>query len=367
MMKKEVSLRQIAYMYILISIAPILRQIPNSLASQAGRSGYLSPLWSILAIIPITAIIISLIKSFPGLNYYELMETILGKVLSKIVIFSYLIWLMITIPTKLNAYSLTLQFTLMPRTKTSFFLVTIVVLIFYGLSKGIRTIFRFAEFIVGPILILFLVLFIFAYSKIRPDYLIPVAYNNISDTIIASKNVLAVGGYIIIALFFADKYGLRVSKKNINKLWVGTILFVILAFLVTVFTYGVTGADLAASLPFPFYITVKSISLFNIFERFEVLITLICIISDFISISIYSVILVRCFVWLFNLKEKTFLYVPLTVIVYYLTYFISSSQFEYEFFYKSILVNLNLVFQYLIPLFIGLIGLLKKKAIRKQY
>ena len=214
-MKKEVSLRQIAYMYILISIAPILRQIPNSLASQAGRSGYLSPLWSLLAIIPLTVIIISLMKSFPGLNYYELMETILGQPLSKIIILSYLIWLMITIATKLSAYSLTLQFTLMPRTKTSFFLVTIIIMIFYGLSKGIRTIFRFAEFVVGPILILFLVLFIFAFSKIRPDYLIPIAYNNISETIIASKNVLAVGGYIIIALFFADKYGLRVSQKTL--------------------------------------------------------------------------------------------------------------------------------------------------------
>ncbi len=367
MMKKEVSLRQIAYMYILITIAPILRQIPNALAYQAGRGGYLSPLWSTLGIIPITGIIISLIKSFPGLNFYELMETILGKVLAKILIFSYLIWFILTIATKLNSFSLTLQFTLMPRTKTSFFVVIIGILVLYSLAKGVKTIFRFAEFIVGPILILFLILFAFAISKIRPDYLIPIATNNLPDTILASKNVLAVGGYIIIALFFADKYGLRVSKKNISKLWAAAGIFIITTFLITLFTYGVSGADLTATLPFPFYITVKSISLFNVLERLEVLITLLCIISDFISISIYSVILINCFVWLFNLKEKSFLYIPLTAIVYYLTYFISRSQFEFDFFYKNVLVNANIVFQYIVPLFIGLIGLLKRKVIRKQY
>ena len=75
-MNKEVSLRQIAFLYLFISLSPILRQVPTALAREAGRSGYLSTIWPILAMIPLTGVIIALIKSFPGLNIYEIMNTI---------------------------------------------------------------------------------------------------------------------------------------------------------------------------------------------------------------------------------------------------------------------------------------------------
>ena len=140
-MKEEVSLRQTAYMYILITISPIVRQIPNALASEAGRSGYLSPLWSVVGIVLISAVVIAILKGFPGLSFYEIMKTTMGKFISKTFILLYLIWIIFLISTKINTYALTLQFTLMPRTKSSFFMVIMGALIFFSLSKGIRTIF----------------------------------------------------------------------------------------------------------------------------------------------------------------------------------------------------------------------------------
>lgn len=366
-MNREVTLRQITFMYLFISISSILRQVPQALASEAGRSGYLSPIWSILATVPLTAIVILLIKSYPGLNFYEILVQLVGKFLSKIIIIFYLLWILLGTIAKVTIYSLTLQFTLMPRTRSDFFMVVLILLVFYALIRGIKTIFRFAELTLGTVLILFAVMFICALSRIRSDYLLPVSTINLPDTILASKHVIAVGGNIIIALFFADKFGIAVTKDQTRKLWFGVLAFSVFTFIITLFTFGISGTSLTANLPFPFYITVKSISFFNIFERFEVLVTLVCVLSDFISICVFAILLLRCFVWLFGLKECNFLYIPLAMIVFYLTYYVSSTQFEFNYLYRGLLVNINLIFQYLIPILLAFLCLINRKSIKKQY
>ena len=366
-MNREVTVRQISFLFLFVSISSILRQVPEALALEGGKSGYLSPLWSVVATIPLTAIVILLIKAFPGLNFYEIMVQLLGTFLSKIIILAYLLWILIGIVAKVTIYSLTLQFTLMPNTRSDFFMVIMGLMVFYALLRGIKTIFRFSEFALGTVIIFLVVLFVCAISRIRTDYLLPVSTIHLKDTILASKHVIAVGGNIIIALFFADKFGINVTKQQLRKLWFGIGVFTILVFIITLLTFGISGPSLTKSLPFPFYITVKSISFFNVFERFEVLVTLVCILSDFIAISIFAIILVRCFEWLFNLKEYKFLYAPLTVIVFYLTYYLSSTQFEFNFLYRRIIVNLNLIFEFIIPLLLALMCFIKKKKIKKQY
>ena len=366
-MNREVTLRQIAFMFLFISLSPILRQIPAELAREAGRSGYLSPIWAAVAVFFLTAIMIFLIRTYPGLNIYEIMVQLTGKFLAKIFLLGYLLWLLLSIAAKINAYSLTLQFTLMPRTRADFFMVTLIILVYYALLRGIKTIFRFSEFSLGPILIFFALLFLCALSRLRTDYLLPVSTISIPSTIFASVNVVTVGGNLIIILFFADKLGVSVTKFQIRKLWYGALVFCILTFIITIFTFGITGADLTASVSFPFYITVKSISFFNIFERFEVIVTLICVLSDFITICILAVLLLRSFEWLFNLKENSFLTVPLTIIVFYLTYYVCGTQFEFNFQYRNVLTYVNLIFEYAIPVLLALLCLLRRRKIQKQF
>jgi spore germination protein KB len=366
-MEREVSLRQITFMYLFISISSVLRQVPEALAQEADRSGYLSPLLSVIATVPLTAIVILLIKSYPGLNLYEIMVQLMGKFLAKVIIFFYLIWILIGITAKVTIYSLTLQLTLMPNTRSDFFITILAVLVFYALIRGIKTIFRFSELSLATILLLFAIMFLCAIGRLRSDYLLPVSTIHLKEALMASKHVIAVGGNIVIALFFADKFGITVAKEQMRKLWFGVLTFTAFAFIITLFTFGISGTSLTKNLPFPFYITVKSISFFNIFERFEVLVTLICLMSDFIAICVFAIILSRCFVWLFNLKENSFLFVPLTILVFYLTYYISSTQFEFNYLYRFVIVNLNLIFEYAVPALLSFLCLIKRKQIKKQY
>lgn len=366
-MKKEVSLRQIAYMFLFLTISPIFRQLPRVLGAEAGRSGYLSPLWSLLVLIPLTGIILLLIKSYPGLNLYEIMEQLMGKILAKILIFGYILWILLQLTAKVNIYALTLQFTLMPRSRSSLFLVVMVFLVYYALLRGIKTVFRFTEFVLGPIIVFIGLLTICALTKIRLDYLLPVSAVQLPSTIVAAKSVVAIGGIIVITLFFGDKLDISLTKVQKRKLLISIPIYVLLTFVITVFTFGVSGADLTANLPFPFYISVKSISFFQVVERFEVIVTLICVLSDYIFICVLSILLARCLKWLIGIQERRFLFVPLAMIIYYLTYLVSSTQFEFEYLYQTLIVNMDLIFLFLIPFFLGFLCLARRKNIRQQY
>lgn len=366
-MNKPLSIRQAVFMFLFISISPVLRQIPSALAREAGRSGYLSPFWSILPIMILTGTIILLINSYPGLNLYEITVQLAGKVFAKVIMLLYLIWSLLYLTGKLNAYALSIQFTLMPKTGSDFFIQIMLLLVFYALFKTSKTVFRFSEFTLGPIFLLIGILFLCAINKLRMDYLLPVSTISLPYTVKASKHVIAVGGNIFMTMFFADSFGISVTKKQMRKFWSGAIIFIVLSFIITVFTFGITGAPLCANLPFPFYITVKSISFFNIFERFEVLVTLICILSDYIAICIMFIVVMRIIKWLFGIDEQGFLLVPLAAVIYYLTFLVSRTQFEYDFLYRHIIVNANLVFQYVVPFLLCLLCLLKRKHIRKQY
>lgn len=366
-MNKPISVRQAVFMFLFISISPVLRSIPSALAREAGRSGYLSPFWSIPAMALLTAIIILLIKSYPGLNLYEIMVQLAGKVFAKSILCIYLIWILLYLTTKINAYALSLQFTLMPKTKSNFFIQIMLILVYYALLRGSKTVFRFSEFALGPVFLLIGILFVCAVSRLRADYLLPVSTINLPATVRASKDVVSVGGNLLLTLFFADNFEISISKKQMRKFWSGALIFIVFSFVITIFTFGITGASICAYLPFPFYITVKSISFFNIFERFEVIVTLICLLSDFITICILFIILMSIIRWLFNIEEKGFLFLPLAVIIYYLTYYVSKTQFEFDFLYNQVVVYLNLIFPYIIPIIFGILCLIKRKSIKKLY
>ncbi len=362
-MNREITFRQITFMYLFISISTVLRQIPQALAAEAGRSGYISPLLSLAATVPLTAVIIFIMKSYPGKSFYEVLEQVAGSFLSKVILLFYFIWLLLATTAKVSSYSLTLEFTLMPRTRSDFFMTVMLILVFYALLHGMKAIFRFSELTLGTVLILFGLLFLSAIPRLRTDYLLPISTVNFSKTAFAAKHVAAVGGNIIIALFFADKLGVQLNKSHFRRLWGAAFTFTALAFVITLFTFGISGAGLTAGLPFPFYITVKSISFFNVFERFEVLVTLICILSDYIAIAIFAVLLLRCLEWIFHLENSSYLLIPMAVIIFYLTHYLSSTQFEFNYLYRVLLVNLNLIFEYAIPALVALLCLFRRKKV----
>ena len=366
-MNKQLSIRQAVFLYMFITISPVLRQIPSALAREAERNGSLSPFFAIPPILILTGTIILLITSYPGFNLYEIAVQLAGKVFARFIMFLYLIWALLYLSAKLNAYALSIQFTLMPKTGSDFFILVMLVLVYYALLRTSKTIFRFSEFALGPIFFLIGILFICAVGKLRTDYLLPVSTTEIPSAAMASKHVIAAGGNMIIIMFFADNFGISITKNQLRKFWTGAWIFIVFSFIITVFTFGITGALLTANLPFPFYITVKSISFFNVFERFEVLVTLICILSDYVSICVMFIVVMYIIKWLFGLKETGFLFVPLAAVVYYLTFYVCKTQFEYDFLYNKLIVNLNLIFQYVIPLLLSLFCLVKRKHIRKQY
>lgn len=349
-MNENVTLRQLVFMFLLISIAPIARQIPNRAAAIAGSSGYLSCILSFIVLMILAVGILVLIKAFPGLNLYEMLTKICGTFLAKIIIFFYLLWFLISAVVKINVYSVMLQSSLMPSMKTRFLILLMMLMVWYGFSKGAKTILRFSEFVLVPILFFALLLMIFSIPKVELYNLLPITIFDMRENALASISVLSIGGNLILLLFFANfiKYNMHFSKMK-RKVYFAVGSFSIIAFIACVITIGINGAGLSAKLSYPLFMTIKSVSVLNAVERMESWITLICIFSDFTAISIFAILMIRCMEFLFGKKHNSYYKIVLGVFAVIILVYLDATQFELDYFYQHILVYGNLIFQFAIP------------------
>lgn len=359
---REITFRQALYLFIFVSLAQVLRGLPSALVNEVGNAGYMSILIAVFPLLVLAGIIILLLKTYPEQNFFEILEKILGRFLAKVLVLLYIIWALTSAVLIMNQYTLTLQSTLMPYTKSNYFIIVMIILVFYAVHKGMKTIFRISELTLLPILLFLIIMILFGIPKFDPSNLVPIYVEEPESALFAAKYVYTIGGNLILLLFFADKYKdfKKYQDKSRTKLFLSVGLYSLIALVITVSTIAINGAQLTSKLPYSFFMTIKRISIFKVFERFETFITLITALSDFVAISIFVVIIIRCMKWLFNMEHVAYLELPIAAVVYYLTYYLSDTQFELDYFYNNIYIPMNIIYQYLLPIFIILIFFIRR-------
>jgi spore germination protein KB len=348
-------------MYLLISISPIARQIPNKVAMIGGSSGYISCFISAFVILLLALILLQIIKKYSSLNIYKLIDNICGTLLGKVIIFFYLIWAIISCIIKISSYSLMMQTTLIPTMKNWFLILVMLLLVVYALSKGTKTILRFAEFSFLPIIFFLLGLVIFAIPLVDLKNLHSKSGLNIASNIAASKYVYTIGGNLILILFLGNRLSNEVTYATIKKNILRCIgVFSLMALVSCVVTIGVNGYRLTGQLTYPLFTTIKSVSILNFMERFEAFITLSCFFSDFIIICIFITIIIDSLKWIIGSDKMNIITTILVILGISIVTFLNITQFELAYLYSNVMIFLNIIFQYVIPFLLALLLFFRK-------
>jgi spore germination protein KB len=350
-MKKVITFRQLFYMFLAISITPILTLLPAELAVGNSSSACISVLLSLVALIPLALLIAVFMQAYPHHNFYEILIELLGRVVAKVIIACYGIWAFVVLSTKVWQYTLNLQSSIMSNTREQVFFIAMIILVFYAFMRGIKTIFRFAEFVLVPMLVILIIYVVSALPDIRLDYIRVANPLSFSDLCGQSGFVIAAAGNLFLILIYGDSVkDYSKSRKLIARFFTATIsLFIVLLMVVTIVSFGLVGNNASASMATPFYEAMKGISVMNILEHFEAILIIIMFFSDFLGICLYTSISIRCIKWVCSVRKMNFLYIPFAVFIYYLALVLCRTQFDVEFLYANIIVKWNLIMQYVIP------------------
>ncbi|WP_053075147.1 GerAB/ArcD/ProY family transporter [Ornithinibacillus californiensis] len=122
-------------------------------------------------------------------------------------------------------------------------------------------------------------------------------------------------------------------------------------------TIGVVAGDLY----YPVYAIVKSISLAEFFENFEILITASWVLGNFVKIAMFLYAASLALAELFRINDYRVMVLPLSLFIFFFSYWDISNVVELVNYMGQIQPFYLISVQTVIPLFLLLIALLKKK------
>ena len=358
-MNKIVTTRQLLFSVVMLSLAPIFRNIPKIVCQKAGPAGFLSIIPSALVTLLLAFIVFSFAKNFPAQNLYSIVKTITNTMVAKIFLILTLIWAVINITAALHFNAITAQGALTPFTPNAFLFTVMLLLAGYCLYNGIKVAMRISELLLIIILVVIAGLLYLSMQNFDALNLLPLTLSDTKNIITASPFSFCIFGFLIVYLFYADR--LDSPQRKFTPFIVYTAVISLTTFLITLVTVGVQGAKLAGTYTFPIFSVIKRTSLLNIFERMEAFLILPSIVSDFVFISFFMSIIILSIKWLFSLKTVKYIAVPAFIGVYIIANLISYSKLNVENLYYEYVVILNSVFEVGLPIIFYLIYLLRRK------
>ena len=366
-MDTKLTIRQIYFLFLFISISSIFNYIPNTAAYYAGGSGFISVIYAGGILLVFSMLVLQIIKCYPNKNFYEIIGHLFGTPVAKVVFFLYGLWAFANLCMKIGAYSVTLQATLMPSIQTGILITVLFLLVIYALTKNNKTIFRVAEFSYQPIFFFLFLLFLFALPSLDYVELIPVTLYDLENNLGALPMICSISGNIFIILFFCGKIAGNQDYSYIRGRTLNTVfVFTMISMLSTIVAIGLNGALTTANLAFPIFQSVKTISILHTFERFDSFITLIGVMSDFVAIMTFLIIFMKCLEWVFGCKKPKiagaiFLFLATTYLMIR-----NYTQYEFNQLMTQYLMYINLIFQYLLPACLGLLCLVHTRLTKNQ-
>ncbi len=359
-MDKTLTSRQVIMTYLLITISPVIRDIPNIAVKKSGNGAIFAVIISFLMTVFLLFLVTRILNKSSGRNIYDIINDSAGRIAAKITVFLYALWAFLSAGVYMQYYAGRFNSTIMPYTSRDFFVAVMLVLVFLVFRKNIKTVCRISELSFPVITVILAILILLALPVINVRNFIP---DNISvgKIICTGADIGSVGGYLMLTLFFCDR--IRDPKTFNRKAFWGSIYFAVFVLAIFAVIIGINGISLTARLPLPFFTTVKQISSFGLVERVEPLLISIWLISDFIVISTFVSVCLLCIKWTFEIKKIHYFIIPILICLYIFSKLFNVTQFELEYFSATVMPAVNFAFQYVIPIFIFLLP--RKEGIKK--
>lgn len=357
--KGKISTRQAVILFFMMTLSPAIRLFPGLAAREAGKAGWLAPVAAVIPMILLILLVHSFFKENKEASLSDIYNKVIGKVAGKILCFLYLIWVLILLALYVRYYAERLLSSIMPHTSISFFIISMLILVFFAVRSGLIPLARVNEVFFGIFLIMMLITFVLASPGIKYRNFMNVSYLDTLPVIKASHTITAIWGYFLFIFFFGDKIN---DKENIKRFgFQGVLAAFVVATLILITTIGTIGPNLMPRISLPFFMVVKNISIFETLERLESIIISLWVISDFVTISVFTYISISLIKSIFNLSETKTLVGPVTLFAYIGSLYFFKDIFQLEAFSSNIALPVNTTLTFIIQIIIFAVGKLRKK------
>lgn len=354
----KISARQLVLIFIISTFSPTVRLFPAATARVAKQAAWLSPLASVAGMIILVLILQSFFKKGENLNLSDIYMNTLGNFFGKIVLAAQLIVILTLLAVYTRYYAERIVSSILPDTTIQFLIITMLGFVFYTVRGGLVPLARLNELIFIIFVIIFAVNSLLTVFSIEITSLLPISYIDALPVMKSTTTIYGIWSYFLLVFFLADKVK---DKENIKSTGLRAVLFLAVTCTIIIFmTIGVLGSSLAARIELPYFMSIKEITVLDTLARIETITIALWVLADFTIIAIMTFIALSIFKALFCLSETRSLINPIVLITYILSLSIVKSLFELEVFSEKVIIPINIIFGFIVPITVFVVGKIRK-------
>lgn len=357
--KDTINARQAVLIVILAIFSVIIRVIPKYCSDYAKEGTWITIILGVLPILFLTYILDKIMRRGKTKGLEEAFENILGKVPGKILTALYTVVLILMLSLQIRFFAEKFTASIFHKVPLEFFIITMAVFMQIIARNSIKGFARFAEFVFPLVMIFILAVFILSIGSVKISNLYPVTIYDMPEVLESMYPFMLMVG-IITYIPFLGEY-IR-DRENVKKEgYIGTIFLSLVSLLIVLSTIGTFGYKLTQDLNLPYFIILKNIKILTVIERIESIAITFWTITDIVMIGVLYFIITHLLNKQFKTNHRENYVLPLTLIIFPLSLLISLNFFELQTFIKGPATVLFVGFKVVVPIFIWIIGMIRKK------
>lgn len=286
--EKLITRKQFSAAILVSLLSPLLRLLPQTAVTLAGKGAWLSPL---AALVPVL-LLAWLLESFrrhmrPGEGMAGLLLRWLGPAAGRAVLALYAAWFLFYGGFILRSGAERLVSTIYPSSGQGLFVAVTIALCLVVTLGELRAAARTSVILRAVLIGALAVVTVFSVSNMDASRLAPFVWQDAAASVAGSLPLVSVCG---VAACFSFLSGYVQAPGNGRWLWGTHLLLLALGGVICAAVMSVFGPALTARLTYPFFIMIRSISLGNLVPRVEAVVIAVWVAADFMLV----VMLLRC-------------------------------------------------------------------------
>ncbi|MDA8333738.1 MAG: endospore germination permease [Peptococcaceae bacterium] len=332
--------------------------LPSVVAGYAGRDAWMTPLTAMSGGLLVALLTGCLASRFPGFNFFDWTEIVLGKAGGKILQFFYVLWFFHIVTILVNEFDYFVKIAFMPVTPSLVFTLLLLALTGAAVCGGVEMIGRLAVIYISVSITIATGLTFMAAGLYDVGNLTPVLERGIAPVLAGTlppvgwATEIFLGAMLFPFLKRPEKGGLVLFRA---ELWI--------TFFLLVDTLSVTMAfgEETARLTLPVYSLAREINLLGFFQHLESLVLIMWYAGVFVKVAVWEYVTVLGTAQWLNLGSYRPLVLPGTLLLAVLTNYDMPDLAILTHFLASVFHYYLLLFTVVVPGILVLVSLVRKR------
>jgi spore germination protein KB len=355
----KISHFQLGIVIFMFTLGNAILLTPSIIVAIAKQDGWMSFLLSIIVDVLLITLWVGLFKKYPDGTIIQNSERILGKWLGKIIGLMYVGFFLYVSALTLRDIGDFITTNILVETPIQFVHIIFMVTAIYSAFLGLEVIARVSEIFLPWVIGIFVVTSLMLLKEMDLSRILPMLPDGWQTPVkgVYSRIGFPISEMVVFLMVFPF-----VDRPNqIRKYFIRSMIFVaIFGSLITIMCISVLGVDITARSTYAVFDLAKEIHIGNFFERVEVLVGVIWIVTVFVKLSLCFYAANLASAQLFNLKSYRFTILPYGFMVTALSMFVFHNIAEAISFIKGAYPIFGLFYGLFIPALLLIIAKVRK-------